>query len=531
MNLADFLNHYQLTENPFRGEEARSDAVFARMRAPTSAGESLPSPPASAPAFSPSSIHSDFEKILGDLRRPASSVVFGEKGSGKTAIRIQIAERLARHNQQNPAEKLLFFPYDDLNGVLDRFHERVGGASPLDSFNKMKLVDHVDAVLSQIVPRLVDALLEQPASTQGAAGADPIALSGDARSTIARLDKQSRRDLLLLQAVYDRPESVNARTKRLQSRLKIRRKLSAILADAIAFLAPFAIAALAIFEYFFAEGELKTIRAWWLIAALGAVWLLFLIKRLAIDRLIDLNLGRKVRKQLRVVARGDVSYSRSLRRLDAAHRVPSLLPSTDSDEARYAMLERLLRILRPLGYAGLVIVVDRVDEPTLVNGDPERMRAIIWPLLNNKFLQHAGLGVKMLLPIELRHLLFKESSAFFQEARLDKQNLVERLSWSGASLYDLCESRLAACRPASAPPLSLRDLFEDDVTKDEIAQALDQMHQPRDAFKLLYRCMSEHCAGVTRDAGSFKIAALLLETVKRQESERVQALHRGIRPA
>jgi hypothetical protein len=195
------------------------------------------------------------------------------------------------------------------------------------------------------------------------------------------------------------------------------------------------------------------------------------------------------------------------------------------------MLDRLLRILRQLAFAGLIIVIDRVDEPTLVNGDPERMRAIVWPLLNNKFLQHDGLGVKLLLPIELRHLLFKESSAFFQEARLDKQNMVERLSWSGASLYDLCEARLAACRPVSAPPLSLKDLFEPDVTKDEIAQALDQMHQPRDAFKLLYRCMADHCAGVTRDAHSFKIAALLLETVKRQESERVQALHRGIRPA
>lgn len=531
MNLADFLNHYQLTENPFRGEEARSDAVFARMRAPTTPEAASSVAPASLPSFSAASIHSDFEKILGDLRRPASSVVFGEKGSGKTAIRIQIAERLARHNQQNPAEKLLFLPYDDLNSVLDRFHERVNGASPLDSFNKIKLVDHIDAALSQIVPGLVDALLEQPGGVGGTSGEGPIALSGDARSSIARLDKPLRHDLLLLQAVYDRPDSVNARTKRLQSRLRIHRRFSAILADSIAFLAPFAIAALAIFEYFFAEGELKTIRAWWVIAALGAVWLLFLVKRFAIDRLIDLTLGRKVRKQVRVLARGDVSYSRSLRRLDAAHRLPSLLPSTDSDEPRYSMLERLLRILKPLGYAGIIIVVDRVDEPTLVNGDPEKMRAIVWPLLNNKFLQHAGLGVKMLLPIELRHLLFKESSAFFQEARLDKQNLVERLSWSGASLYDLCESRLAACRPASAPSLSLRDLFEDDVTKDEIAQALDQMHQPRDAFKLLYRCMSEHCAGVTRDKDSFKIAALLLETIKRQESERVQALHRGIRPA
>lgn len=524
MNLADFLSHYQLTENPFRGEEARSDVVFARMRAP-GAAESV-----EAGAASTASLHSDFEKILGDLRRPSSAVVFGEKGSGKTAIRIQIGERIARHNLANPGERLFFFAYDDLNAVLDRFHERVGGASAMDSFLKMRLVDHVDAVLSQIVPRLVDAVMDQ--------GDDPIPLgsaaggsAAEAKRVIGRLDKPMRRDLLLLQAVYDRPEQAAARTRRLQARLKIRRSLLGALGDTVAFLAPFVIAAAAVYEQFFAEGNLKHEYVWWGIAALAGIWLLFMFKRYAIDRLINLNLARKVRKQVRVVARGDVSFARSLRLLDEARRGPSLLPSTNSDEARYAMLDRLLRIMRQAGYSGLVVVIDRVDEPTLVSGDPERMRAIVWPLLNNKFLQHEGLGVKLLLPIELRHLLFKESSAFFQEARLDKQSLVERLAWSGAALYDLCDARLKACRPASAPALSLRDLFDADVTKDDIAAALDQVHQPRDAFKLLYRCMAEHCAGVTRDAGSFQIAALLLETVKRQESERVQGLHRGIRPA
>ena len=42
----------------------------------------------------------------------------------------------------------------------------------------------------------------------------------------------------------------------------------------------------------------------------------------------------------------------------------------------------------------MLVLVDRVDEPTLINGEPERMRALVWPLLNNKFLQQDRVGVK-----------------------------------------------------------------------------------------------------------------------------------------
>ena len=91
MTVSDFLQHWNLTENPFRGEEARSDAVFARMGG-------APETPDDASLF-----HSEFEKILGDLRRPGSSVVFGEKGSGKTAMRLQIAQAAAVRSMRWPA--------------------------------------------------------------------------------------------------------------------------------------------------------------------------------------------------------------------------------------------------------------------------------------------------------------------------------------------------------------------------------------------------------------------------------------------
>jgi hypothetical protein len=537
MTVSDFLQHHNITENPFRGEEARSDTVFARMKAkggPVDLREIAPvagkigpgggsANPPNATAPAPILYHSDFEKILGDLRRPASAVVFGEKGSGKTAIRLQIAERLAEHNATQPNNKILLVAYDDLNGVLGRLHERVNGKTPLESLQKIRLVDHFDAILHSIVPPLVDAML----NVQYAPGV--IDLNNE-RKPWKKLDTIARRDLLLLQALYDRTESADLRTVALRKRLGIWPPMWRVLGNVVAVLGPIVIAGLALWAKEFAPDQFKNAFAQYLWYALILLYLVFLAKRYAWDLFMNRRLGRLLRRQLRVIGRSYVSFADSAAQLASILRDPGTLPLTDSDEPRYSLMDRLRRVLRPFGYQGLIIIMDRVDEPTLVNGDPDRMKAIVWPMLNNKFLQQEGVGVKMLLPVELRHSLFRESSAFFQEARLDKQSLVERLTWSGAMLYDLCTARLNACRVPGAPPIALTDLFAEDTTRQDLVDALDQMHQPRDAFKLLYRCINEHCSNVTKDQNAWKIPRLVLDHVKKQEAERVQQLYRGIRP-
>jgi len=518
MTVSDLLQHWNLSENPFRGEEARSDAVFARM------GGS-----AAAPAES-SLFHSDFEKILGDLRRPGSSVVFGEKGSGKTAIRLQLSRRVAEFNTENPGAKLLLVPYDDLNGALDALHERLGSKNPLESLQKLRLVDHVDAILHLVTPRLVDAVLDPPPPTARPASPDVIDLGPDERKPARRLDAPSKNDLLLLQAIYDRPEAAHLRTQTLRRRLRLGVSLGAI-AGAIALaIGPLMVLAAFFWLKFSPPPWLDPSHGAWALAVLAGLYGLLALKLAVWDRLRLLRLARRVRRQLRVIPRGHVSYARSLSLIPASVRDAAGLPLTDSDEPRYGMLERLRRVLRTFGYAGLMVVVDRVDEPTLVRGDPDRMKAVVWPLLNNKFLQKEGLGFKMLLPMELRHAVFRESSTFFQEARLDKQSLIEHLSWTGATLYDLCESRLAACTRTGSTPPKLIDLFAEDVSRQDLVDALDRVHQPRDAFKFLYRCMTEHCACVTRGQSEWKIPRLILTQVVKQESERVQQMFRGIRP-
>ena len=57
------------------------------------------------------------------------------------------------------------------------------------------------------------------------------------------------------------------------------------------------------------------------------------------------------------------------------------------------------------------------------------------------------------------------------------------------------------------------------------------MHQPRDAFKLIYHCVHEHCAAVPEDESACKIPRHVLDHVRKEQSDRVQAFYRGLRPA
>jgi hypothetical protein len=511
MNTARFFEHWSITENPFKGEEARHDTVFARM---------------AGTATVHATAHPDFEKILGDLSQPAAAIVFGEKGSGKTAIRLQIARRVAAFNAANPAARCLLVPYDDFNPILDRFSGRfqTAKASTDDTLKRLRHLDHIDAVIAMVVPRVVDAVLGT------AAPADPLDLGPDPRRVARRLPVPLRRDLLLLQAVYDRAERAAGRTGALRRALRLNLSVSRA-AWTFAAAAGWLPAALVCFWALLVNPDLlKEAMTKYTVLALVAIWGVALAKRIGWDRLVRRRLARRMRRQLRVLTRGEASFMASLHHLDDASLLPGVLPTSDADDPRYAAVQRLRRVLGAFGYASLVVVVDRVDEPTLVRGDPERMRAIVWPMLNNKFLQQEGVGIKLLLPIELRHALFKESGAFFQEARLDKQNFVERLNWTGTMLYDLCDARLKACRPENAEPITLLDLFAEDVTRQDLIDALDQMHQPRDAFKMLYQCVTDHCSAASGDA-PWRIPRHVLDNVRRQQSDRVQQLYRGIRPA
>ena len=83
MNIQQFLAHHGLIANPFVEEDAQTDQVFKEhcLR---------------------ETFHPAWEKIYGNPVDPSTSIVFGEKGSGKTAIRLQMFEHLMLHNTDRP---------------------------------------------------------------------------------------------------------------------------------------------------------------------------------------------------------------------------------------------------------------------------------------------------------------------------------------------------------------------------------------------------------------------------------------------
>ncbi|HCK41493.1 MAG TPA: hypothetical protein DHW22_07645, partial [Planctomycetaceae bacterium] len=198
MKLHDFLVHHGMSVNPFADEDAQTDPVFlGRCRTST--------------------FHPNWDKLYGDPTNPATSIVFGEKGAGKTAMRIQVAEQIKEHNQTHSDNRVFVIEYDDFNPFLDRFADRLSGRkrrNPTTILSEWKLWDHMDAILSLGITSAVDRLLDSSQPSGSVANHLP----DDVKK---RLDRFQKRDLLLLAACYD-----NSLTEAFQTRwYRLRRKL------------------------------------------------------------------------------------------------------------------------------------------------------------------------------------------------------------------------------------------------------------------------------------------------------------------
>lgn len=526
MNVESFLAYHSIVENPFGAEEARHDAVFEKLIQQANQN------------------HPDFAKILGRIDRPTTAVIFGEKGSGKTAIRLMIGQKVAGHNHAHPDNRTLLIGYDDLNPTLNRIaarqsrrekrrirNARKGERHPLDM---VRIEDHQDAILSLGVTKLVDALLNRSDELN-----EPMLIPEDMNRRVKTLSRRQRGDLAVLAALYDQPASgsVSERWRRLHKKMKLGWRTSISLVRAAAVILTLFAAGLWFtpsMVSLYTKEPAPHAAEWILPAAaiLGGaaaiLWLWWLARHLRLWRLC-----RRLYREMPAVKRTPGQLRHLLMNLRPADLVdqPWPIPSGDGANSRYLITAKFLELLAIFDYTGVMVVVDRVDEPTLVSGHPDVMKSIIWPMLDNKFLQQDAVGLKLLLPIELRHMLRRESAEFFQEARLDKQNLIEHLMWSGPMLYDLCSARLRACQAPDSHPVYLTDLFDPEVSRESLVDALEQMHQPRDAFKFLYSVIQEHCRAMPDDKARFTIPRQILENVRRDQSQRVQEFYRGLTPA
>ena len=499
MDIQRFFDHWQLVENPFQAEEARNDTVYARTMEATVT-------------------HPDFHKIFGQPPTPSTSIVFGEKGSGKTAMRLMMERRLAAYNATHDEDRVWMVRYDDLNPFLDQLSHTLSAREPEACLDHVRLADHQDAILSLAVTELVDDLLSD--------SKEPAWRSR--RKTVRKMSRDLRLDLAMLALLYDNPRhgERESRWHRLVRLLHVRQLISrkghGIFVTGLG-----AIGLVGSGIWYFSgsaswEWKLLAIVGVSGFIGFGLSWLTRLFK--------NSFKARKTCREIRIIARDVSFFADSLWDLPSRQGVDRLLPEKGDQDKRYEATKRFLQIVGRLGYGSMTVFIDRLDEPVLINSDSERMRKLVWPMLNNKFLQQEGFGAKMLLPLELSHLLDGADPDFKQQARLDKQNLINPLRWTGATLYDLCTSRFRNCQSEGTERIGqLNDLFEDDVDERYLVDALDQMHQPRDAFKFLYAVIQRHCQNTTGETGNYKIPKLTLDFVRQEESQRVVNLYRSSR--
>lgn len=498
MDLKRYFDHWKLAEHPFQAEEARNDAVYNRMLEEAIA-------------------HPDFTKIYGDPANPSTTIVFGEKGSGKTAIRLMIQEMLRHYNRERESGKVWVVCYDDLNPMLDRLSRAIGTDDPHRVLESIRLADHQDAILSLAVTELIDSVL---------VSGDKAAVKRRSK-TFKKMDEQMRSDLATLALLYDQPRHGHAsdRWTRLN---RLLRTGSAWDKGGHGF-----VALTLLIVGLGGAGGWRLLESptwhWYAAAIVGGLGGLFFGFGWLRRKWRNRRKSRQVNREVRVVPREPGFTERQLWDLKDDDLASRPLPTKGDQDSRYDLTARFLGIIRVLGYESMITLVDRIDEPVLVNGDGKRMKQLVWPMLNNKFLQQEHIGVKMLLPIETSQMLAAEDSEFKRQARLDKQNVINPLKWTGTTLYDLCTWRLRNCQKGvSQPSVALEDLFDDEVDSDYLIEALDQMHQPRDAFKFLYAVIVEHCRNTPESDQNYKIAKATLDYVRREQSQRVVDLYRGM---
>jgi hypothetical protein len=504
MKLQQFLEHYGVRINPFSQEDAQSDHIFQHHCAETIH-------------------HPAWDKVLGDCRNPSTAIVFGEKGAGKTAIRLQLVKALQDHNEKHPTERVFVISYDDLNPFLDAFRDRLRGRrrNPDNALREWRLWDHMDAILTLCTRRICSALMDQ-------ASADPNLSQAALRS----MPRQRKRDLLLLAAFYDQ-SSDQAHARRWQT-----------LRKHIGYAAPFArwrcwlgmlVTLLAVgFALRDITSEpsaaLNRLRTWWFWLIIVAGWFPWARRSVMLWWR-----ARQTARQIRIIDHGSASLRQILSSFPATEIDDQPIPSRDRSDDRYELLGKLQRFLKPLGWSSIIVLVDRVDEPHLINGSAERMRDFLWSMFDNKFLKHPGIGFKMLLPRDVVFFLSREEKEFYERSRLDKQNLINSLEWTGESLFDMATNRIRACLAENPVPgatvrqdITIRDFFADDISKDDLIRKFARLRVPRHLFRFLYQLLTAHCNRATEDQPSWKINRVTLETVADAYSRELEAFDRGL---
>lgn len=495
MNIQSFLEHHGIVRNPFAEEDAQTDPVFKEH-------------------CISSAYHPVWDKVYGDPSDPATAIVFGPKGSGKTAMRLQIDRHLQRYNAEHPDSRVFIIRYDDFNPFLDHFCERMSRRAarrPERVLESWRLWDHMDAILCLGVTELVDHILatgEPAGAEEERRGRKPLVEPEQLR----RLDHTAARDLLLLAACYDQStaSTFTGRWGALRKRLHFRNW--AVWWDVV-FAIVWGILSILLVGWLYlgqespVDGGGRSPMILWLAPVLILIGALpYLIRWTKCQRA-----AMGIRRHMRVGKREMSSLRKVLLKFPKKELASQPLPRFDRTDDRYELLNKFQSLLSRLDYTGVVVLMDRVDEPHMTGGKAELMRRFVWPLLDNKLLKQSGMGFKLMLPQELHRDVERESREFHERARLDKQNVIPAFQWTGESLYDLARARMMACA-ADGRSVEPQELFDDQISYQRMLTAFQSLRVPRHLFRFLYRVLVEHCNRHTDAHPEYQIKAETFET-------------------
>ncbi len=498
----NWRDHWKLNEEPFVHEDADKDPVLAKLNA--------------------AAVHSSFDRLFGDPASPVPGIVFGEKGSGKSGLRRTMRRRLQDYNSKHPNERAFCVEYIDFDPFLEsmRRHGNIGSGTKKTTpklLEAWQRADHLDAILSLGITRLVDDFIEG---------------SGEGR----RLDSRRKRDLLTLTHLYyrsdeqTRGEAVEGLNKSLSwfsgrpMMFKVLRILATVIGLLLLALPHLGVLGVVLdrFDEWSVRfpglshwaGGLLIAGTWLWTWATG--WLLY-------------GRARRTVNAIRVVPGTARPLARFLATLPPATREELALPQRNEDESRYLMLKRLLGVLSSTQYACMFVLVDRVDESTFLGGQAQNMHSFIESILEHKLLQFEGVALKLFLPIELSRLTVHASSEELKRMRLDKANTVQELIWTGQELLSIADQRLAAVGTGEC---RLTDFFASEVQQDDLREALHHLGTPRLCFGFLGTLFTEHARDLPDDLDEddprWNISRRLFDIQKSAWADRARTLRRTL---
>ncbi|MEM7308441.1 MAG: hypothetical protein AAF682_17300 [Planctomycetota bacterium] len=459
MFIKTWESHWGLRQDPFSCEDADKDLILSKM--------------------DPSAVHSGFGRLFGQPDSPAPGILFGEKGSGKSGLRLMMKRRLDELKGSGEA-RAICSEYIDFDGFLECFRRRVGVSSDAKAVAKAVskewgLADHLDSMLSLGVTQLVDEVLDDELKPDGP------------------LSPKEKADLLLLTALYDSSTRRTAQDgmRRVASSvgLSLGRRIGVMfmrwlglgLAAAI-MLAPHVAPMI--------EGAPDLGAPWIWLAGGGAVLLLVLFQWAAdAFRVSRLSAGAR---RIRVLQRDAGAVASLIRSVPSSIRNEMVLPEGTSEATRYELVRRFQAVLKRFGFPAWFVLVDRIDEPSALNGDPDGPRRFVETLLDHKLLQLPGLAMKLFLPIELEGLYSEGRVEALKRMRLDKSNLIPTMTWTGQELIEIARTRLSTCLESDARARDLFDLFHSDIDPNFVRDTLETLGTPRHALGFLSTLLQEY---------------------------------------